>query len=93
MGVGDWIDLAQDRHPAGSCEIGNGPLGSLKLWKTLDYLRTLLHSQEGLYSTELQFGLYLTIFQIFILVIIYIFFYYFPLLVFFLPWQSVFSLA
>jgi len=32
----DWIDLAQDRQFAGSCESGNGPSGSLKLGKTLE---------------------------------------------------------
>ena len=70
----DWIDLAQDRQLAGYCGSGNGPSGSLKLGKSLDLLRTLFPSQERFYSTELQFGLYLTITQQLILVIIDIFF-------------------
>jgi hypothetical protein len=31
----DWIDLAQDRDQ-GSCEHGNEPSGSIKVWEVLE---------------------------------------------------------
>jgi hypothetical protein len=32
----DWIELAQDRQVAGTCECGNEPLGSRKCGEFLD---------------------------------------------------------
>jgi hypothetical protein len=32
----DWIDMAQDRQVAGSCECGNEPSGSIKRGEFLD---------------------------------------------------------
>jgi hypothetical protein len=31
----DWIDLAQDRGVASSCEHGNKPSGPIKFWEIL----------------------------------------------------------
>ena len=45
----DWVDLAQDRQVAGTCECGDGPSGSIKLG---EFLRNLLASQ-GLCCVEL----------------------------------------
>jgi hypothetical protein len=44
----DWIELAQDRQVAGTCECGNEPSGSIKCGEFLDRLA----SQEGLCSME-----------------------------------------
>jgi hypothetical protein len=36
----DWIEVAQDRHVAGTCECGNEPSGSIKCGEFLDFLQT-----------------------------------------------------
>jgi hypothetical protein len=36
----DWIELAQDRQVAGTCEYGNEPSGSIKCGEFLDWLQT-----------------------------------------------------
>jgi hypothetical protein len=36
----DWIELAQDRDRAGTCECGNEPSGSIKCGEILDKLKT-----------------------------------------------------
>jgi len=36
----DWIDMAQDRDMAGTCECGNEPSGSVKCGECLDLLKT-----------------------------------------------------
>ena len=36
----DWIELAQNRELAGTCDCGNEPSGSIKCGEFLDYLKT-----------------------------------------------------
>jgi hypothetical protein len=39
LSVVDWIGLAQDRYS--SCERGNEPSGSIKCWKTVEWMNSL----------------------------------------------------
>jgi hypothetical protein len=41
----DWIDLAQDRE--GSCEHANEPLGFIKCWEVLEWLRNWQLLKKG----------------------------------------------
>jgi hypothetical protein len=36
----DWVELAQERQVAGTCECGNKPSGSIKCGEFLDWLKT-----------------------------------------------------
>jgi hypothetical protein len=42
LSVVDWIGLVQDRYKVeSSCERGNQPLGSIKFWKSTEWLHKL----------------------------------------------------
>jgi hypothetical protein len=43
----DWIELAQNRQMAYTCECGNKPLGFLKFKEFLDWQKTWLASKKN----------------------------------------------
>jgi hypothetical protein len=52
VGCADWMELAQNRQVAGTCEYGKEHLGSIKMWGISRLAADWLASQEGLRCVE-----------------------------------------